>query len=155
MNLCFATDSTLGKLAKWLRLLGYDTIYEPDASSRWFYEHLEENRVLLTRTGKIQKKLAAHKMVFIRSDHLEDQLRQVINDIGIHPADIRLFSRCIHCNLPVVDVNKNDIYDRVPGYIWETHDKFHMCRQCGRIYWPGSHTQRSTEKIERLFESRS
>ena len=152
MNLCFAADRALGKLAKWLRLLGFDTICELDVSSRWFFEHLDETRILVTRTVKIQKMYAAHRMVFIRCDHLEDQLRQIINEVGISPADIRPFSRCIHCNLPVVDIRKNDVFNRVPGYVWETHDRFHTCGQCGRIYWPGSHTQRSSEKIERLFE---
>jgi uncharacterized protein with PIN domain len=153
MNHCFAVDRSLGKLARWLRLLGYDTTYESDVSTRWFWKHLEDNRVVITRTVKIQKTYTARKMVFIESDHLGNQLKQVINDIGIRPADIRPFSRCIDCNLPVVDINKEDVYNRVPGYVWQIHDKFRTCPGCQRVYWPGSHIRRSAEKIERLFES--
>ena len=151
MDLCFAADRTLGKLAKWLRILGYDTIYEPDVSSKWFIEHLEEGRILITRTEKIKKKFADRKLVFIKSNYLVEQLKQVVEDVGIGLADTRPFSRCIHCNLPVVDVNKDDVYNLVPGYIWEIHDEFHMCRQCKRIYWPGSHEERSMEIIRKLF----
>jgi len=153
MNICFAADRTLGKLAKWLRILGYDTIYESDVSGKWFFEHLGKDRILMTRSEKVQKKFATHKMVFITSNYPVEQLKQVIDEIGINLSDTLPFSRCIHCNLPIVDVNKDDVYGLVPNYIWETHDAFHKCRQCERIYWPGSHTARSTEIIKQLFKS--
>jgi uncharacterized protein with PIN domain len=153
MDYCFAVDKTMGKLAKWLRIMGYDTLYEADISSEWFFEHLEENRILLTRSAKIQKRCATHRMVFVTSNHLNEQLKQVIEDIGIGRADIQPFSRCLHCNLPIVEVNKNDIYNLVPSYIWDTHDDFHKCHRCQRIYWAGSHTKRTSEELDRLFNS--
>jgi uncharacterized protein with PIN domain len=151
MNICFAADRALGKLVKWLRILGYDTIYEKDVSSQRFCKHLEKNRIILTRTEKIRKAVTDHKLVFVKSNYLEAQLRQVIQEIGIKRKEIRPFSRCIHCNLSLVDINKNDVFNQVPSYIWEIHEEFHICRQCERIYWPGSHAQRSMEKIEQLF----
>ena len=153
MDYCFAVERTLGKLAKWLRILGYDTIYQADVSSSWFFEHLEEDRILITRALKIQKKFTAHNSVFIKSNYLNEQLKQVIENIGIRRTEIRLFSRCLHCNLPIINVDKNDVYNLVPNYVWEIHDDFHMCRQCQRIYWPGSHAKRANEKIERVFKS--
>jgi uncharacterized protein with PIN domain len=152
MDLCFAADRALGKLVKWLRILGYDTIYESDFSSQWFFEHLEEDRILITRTEKILKKFPDHKLVFIKSNDLEEQLKQIIKETGIRLKEIRPFSRCLHCNRLLVDIDKNDVYNQVPSYIWETHDKFHMCRQCERIYWPGSHAERSMQRVERLFK---
>ena len=124
-----------------------------DERSQSFFENLEDDRILLTRTGKIQKKFGTHRTVFITSNYLVEQLKQVIDEIGINLSDTLPFSRCIHCNLPIVDVNKDDVYGLVPSYIWQTHDAFHKCRQCERIYWPGSHAARSTEIIRQLFKS--
>ncbi len=152
MSLCFAADRTLGKLAKWLRILGYDTIFESDISNKGFYDHLEPERVLLTRTAKIRDRFATKIMVFIEADNVYEQLRQVIDVLAIARQDIRVFSMCLQCNSPIIEVNKQAIYGRVPDYIWQTHDEFSQCRQCERIYWAGSHVERSSAIIETLFE---
>lgn len=152
MQYCFAADRTLGKLAKWLRILGFDTIFESEVSGKWFYEHLEQERILLTRTGVVRKRIDTCRLVFIEANELSEQLVQVIDTLAISLDDIRLFSRCIDCNTPIIDTTKETVFGRVPDYIWETHENFRMCRQCHRIFWRGSHTQRSTEIIEKLFE---
>jgi len=152
MKYSFAADRTLGKLTKWLRILGFDTIFESDISQKAFYEHLEHERVLLTRTTKIRDRFAVKRLVFIEADNVYEQLRQVIDELAITHKDIRVFSICLHCNSPIVGVNKQIIYGRVPDYIWETHDEFSTCRLCERIYWSGSHMERSRAVIERLFK---
>lgn len=148
---CFAAEKTLGKLAKWLRLLGFDTLYQPELSTEKFIETLEKNRILLTRTRLVRKQFASRKLIFIESDHLEKQLSQVFRELGLKPAQIKPFSRCLQCNLPIVAVEKKSLWGRVPDYIFETHDHFHLCTECDRIYWPGSHTRRSLEKIRQLL----
>ncbi|UCD79391.1 MAG: Mut7-C RNAse domain-containing protein [Desulfobacterales bacterium] len=155
MNFSFATDRTLGKLAKWLRLMGFDTICETDVSSNWFYEHLDETRVLLTRTGKIRQRFAARRLIFIEANDLFEQLAQVVDDLAITFNEIRPFSRCIECNTPIVNIGKETVYGLVPDYVWETHDNFSLCRQCERIFWRGSHTERSMDRIKRLFDEDS
>jgi uncharacterized protein with PIN domain len=151
MTYYFAVDKSLGTLAKWLRILGYDTIYEPEVSSKEFYSRLGRHRILITRSKKIQKTWALHHHVFITSNLLVEQLKQVVGQIGIDRDDIQPFSICIHCNLPIGEVDKRDVYGLVPDYIWETHDAFKRCRQCKRIYWSGSHAERSMERINQLF----
>jgi uncharacterized protein with PIN domain len=151
MNVCFAVDKSLGTLAKWLRILGFDTIYEPEGSSRAFYARLEDHRILITRSKKVQKMWGSHHHVFITSNLLVEQIKQVVNQIGINRDDAQPFSICIYCNLPIGEVNKSDVYGLVPDYIWETHDEFNRCRQCKRIYWSGSHAERSMEMINQLF----
>ena len=151
MKYKFATDRTLGKLARWLRVLGYDTVFESDAARKGFYDRLEVDRILLTRIEKLLDQITIRKKVFITSNFVDDQLRQVIEEIGIHRDEIRPFSRCIECNLAITEIKKADIIGLVPDYIWETLEKFNHCRQCGRIFWAGSHVQRSLEKIEMLF----
>ena len=151
MRFRFAADRALGALAKWLRILGYDTVFESDVSSQSFFENLEDERILLTRTRKIQKQFSSYRTVFITSDNPADQLKQVVDEIGINQADIRPFSRCITCNLPIAAVGKEEVYGRIPDYIWQTRDTFNKCSRCGRIYWPGSHAERSRERIKQLF----
>jgi hypothetical protein len=152
MDYCFAADRTLGKLAKWLRILGFDTIFESNVSNKGFYDHLEPERVLLTRTAKIRDRFAAKRLLFIEADDVSAQLRQVIDELAIARKDIRVFSMCLPCNSLIIRVNKQAVYGRVPDYIWQTHDEFNRCRQCERIYWAGSHVERSREVVEDLFK---
>ena len=74
MNYCFAADRTLGKLLKWLRILGFDTIFESGISNKRFYESLEPERVLLTRTAANRDRFTDRRLVFIEADHVRDQL---------------------------------------------------------------------------------
>ncbi|MGD8754912.1 MAG: Mut7-C RNAse domain-containing protein [Desulfobacterales bacterium] len=152
MNPCFAADKTLGRLAKWLRLLGFDTLLESEPADEKFIDSLEKDRILLTRTQRIRKQSADRKLIFVESDHLRQQLNQVVRELGLKAEQTRPFSRCLQCNVPIVAVDKNILRGRVPDYIFETHDHFDQCPQCDRIFWPGSHTQRSLEKIRHLFD---
>ncbi len=147
----FAVENTLGKLAKWLRILGFDTFYKPDLSAEKLMD-IGTGRILLTRTARIRDRNTPPKLIFITSDNPFEQLREVIGTLGIAPKDARPFSRCVRCNTMIQKVDKDSIRKRVPDYIWETHDAFRYCSQCGRIYWPGSHTQRSRDIIKRLFK---
>jgi len=150
---CFAAEKTLGKLSKWLRLLGFDTLYEAELSGKEFVASLEKDRILLTRTRRIQKQFASRLLIFIESDHLEHQLSQIFRELGLKPEQTRPFSRCLQCNVPIEAVDKNSLWGRVPDYIFQTQDHFQKCPECDRIYWPGSHTRRSIEKIRQLLES--
>lgn len=154
MNPRFAAEKTLGKLAKWLRLLGFDTLYEPEITAGRFIEILENDRIVLTRTQRIKKQLASRKHIFIESDHLEKQLNQVVRELNLKLTDTRPFSRCLQCNVLIAAAEKDSVWGRVPDYIFEIHDHFQQCPGCGRIYWPGSHSQRSLEKIRTIFDSK-
>lgn len=146
----FAVENTLGKLAKWLRILGFDTFYKPDLSAEELMD-IGTERTLLTRTARIRGKNTS-RIIFVTSDNPLEQLREVIGTLGIAQKDVRPFSRCVRCNTMIQKVDKDSIRKMVPDYIWETHDAFRSCTQCGRIYWPGSHAQRSRDIIERLFK---
>jgi uncharacterized protein with PIN domain len=149
---CFAAERTLGKLTKWLRLLGFDTISEADVSGDRVFEKLQPGRILLTRTRRVRDKFSSHRMVFVEPNDPQAQLKQVVREVGIGAADIRPFSRCLRCNLEIVEVKKDSILGQVPDYIWGSHDRFRHCPNCKRIYWPGSHTKRSMERIGQLFK---
>jgi uncharacterized protein with PIN domain len=148
---CFAAEKTLGRLTKWLRLLGFDTRYEPELAGKKFIETLEKDRILLTRTRRIQSQFASRQLIFVESDHLAQQLNQIFRELNLKASQTRPFSRCLQCNAPIAVVEKASILGRVPDYIFETHDRFQKCPECDRIYWPGSHTRRSLEKIRQLL----
>jgi hypothetical protein len=148
---CFAAEKTLGRLTKWLRLLGFDTRYEPELAGKKFIDTLEKDRILLTRTRRIQNQFASHRLIFVESDHLAQQLNQIFRELNLKASQTRPFSRCLQCNAPIVVVEKASILGRVPDYIFEIHDRFQKCPECDRIYWPGSHTRRSLEKIRQLL----
>jgi len=152
MVLYFVADNTLGKLTKWLRMLGFDTTFGIDSSAELFYDRLEKDRIVLTRTRAIKKQISTRRLIFIRSNYLETQLKQVIVENGIRPLDTRPFSRCTYCNIPIIPVNLHDVCGLIPDYIYETHSEFYTCSQCHRIFWPGSHTKRALKRIAYLFE---
>ena len=147
----FAAEKTLGRLTKWLRLLGFDTRYESGLWDKEFLDTLEKDRILLTRTRRIQNQFESRKLIFVESDHLAQQLNQIFRELGLKASQTRPFSRCLQCNVPIIGVEKASIRGRVPDYIFEIHDRFQKCPECGRIFWPGSHTRRSLERIQQVL----
>jgi len=144
----FAAEKTLGKLAKWLRILGFDTIYDTDIKNP-----AESGRILLTRTKRIKDEYTTDKLIFIKSDKPFKQLKEVIKALGIVNEDLKTFTRCISCNTKTRTIDKNSIRSVVPDYVWESQDSFKACSKCKKIYWQGSHIKRSMEIIKKLFES--
>jgi uncharacterized protein len=146
----FAAEMTLGKLSKWLRILGFDTVYAANLAGEKLIDTARD-RILLTRTKRIRNMKIAKERIFITSNCPSEQRREVVLALGITKKDIRPFSRCIQCNASIRLVEKNTVRGKVPDYIWETRDTFHTCRHCRRIYWSGSHIRRSRDIIHRLF----
>ena len=152
MRPCFAAEKTLGRLAKWLRLLGFDTLYEPQVAAAEFIDNLGNDRILLTRTRLVRRQPTIGKLIFVHSDHWTEQLKQIILELGLKADQIRPFSRCLDCNIRIVSADKNSLWGRVPDYIFEIHDHFQTCPKCGKVYWSGSHTERSLEMMQELFK---
>ena len=154
MKIRFIAEPTLGKLAKWLRILGFDTIYTPDFTPSRLPQEIPPGRVLLTRTRQVQRNFKSGRFLFINSNDPVNQLREVIRALKISQTDVKPFSRCILCNRPIETVKKESVRNRVPDYVWESENAFRQCRFCNKIYWPGSHAARSQARINRLFEAR-
>jgi uncharacterized protein with PIN domain len=148
---CFTAEKTLGKLAKWLRILGFDTSCELDFPVHRAWEFSDSRRIFLTRTQNRRDQTSAPHLIFIKSDHLFEQLKEVIQKLALEQKDTRPFSRCLRCNATIETVDKDSVRNAVPDYIWETQTTFRRCRTCRKIYWPGSHTKRTMELIEGLF----
>jgi uncharacterized protein with PIN domain len=144
----FAVERTLGKLGKWLRLLGCDVVLETETPKGRFGAHATGGRILLSRTRRVATEQPS---VFIESNDPFEQLEEVARKIPLCARDLRPFSRCLICNAPIAAVEKETVAGMVPDYVWATQQHFSRCPTCRRVYWPGSHTQRSLERIQRLF----
>jgi len=125
MELCFAVEKTLGRLAKWLRILGFDTLYEPDLPAGYF-SGLEPSRLLLTRRTPCRQSRTVNPHLVIRTDHYWDQLAEVIQAVDMTAESIQPFSRCIRCNSAIISANKSDLQRKLPDYNLETHDVFRI-----------------------------
>lgn len=149
MQTRFAVDKTLGRLAKWLRILGFDTLYEGEGAPDAFGDL--KGRILLSRSRQAARRSDRGRFVLIAANDPFEQLGEVMAQLALSPGSVRPFSRCIRCNRTIRSVEKPSVFGKVPDYVWETHDRFRVCPQCRRIYWSGSHVSRSIERIGRLF----
>lgn len=136
-------ERMLGRLARWLRLLGHDApvLGRPPA-------RVPPGAALLTRRVCLAGRPG---VVFVRHDRLEDQLAQVASELGLAVDPARLFSRCLDCNLPVEAVPRDEAAGLAPDYTLATAEAFTRCPGCGRVFWPGSHGQRAWAKLEEML----
>jgi uncharacterized protein with PIN domain len=151
MPISFATERTLGRLGKWLRIMGFDTILETEYPRGTFTRQLGGDRIFLTRTRRALQTHAALKPVLVVANDPFEQLVAVIRQAPIRPEEVRALSRCLRCNETIVSVSKNAVQGVVPDYIWEVHASFSQCPRCRRVYWRGSHTYRSLEIVDNAF----
>lgn len=146
----FIADFMLGRLAKWLRIYGYDTEYFRGENRReLLLKSIKEQRTVLTRDHRLSIK-RAWKLILIKSDFLEEQLRQVINELGLITNTDNLFSRCTLCNTPIEQINKTEVMNKVPPYIYATQNEFSYCPQCKKIYWQGTHLRLLQEYLKKF-----
>ena len=148
----FAAEKTLGKLTKWLRILGFDTLYELEYPNRSLVDLADTERIILTRTQRIRDENPSCRLIYIKSNRPFEQLQQIIHALELEQTDMRPFSRCLNCNVLITPVDKASVRNSVPDYIWETQDSFQICNRCQKIYWPGSHLKRSQDFINKLFD---
>ena len=136
----FIVDFMLGRLAKWLRIFGYDTLY---ADKRFpenvILNSLKDNRVLVTRNTRLSRN-RAWKLILIKSDQFLEQVGQVTGELKLQLLESRFFTRCTYCNSELRAVEDlNSIKDKVPEYVFKTQTKFTACPECGKVYWAGTH----------------
>lgn len=133
----FSADEMLGSLARWLRIMGYDTRYFRNASDTDILEiSRSEGRILLTRDRELAER-GGKDTVLIESDDVTEQLRQISKIFSIHMNEEH--TRCSLCNAELTPVAPEEIRDSVPQGALDSNDQFFRCTGCGKIYWKGSH----------------
>jgi uncharacterized protein with PIN domain len=145
----------LGKLAKWLKILGFDTQFfsriEDDdllAIAR------EDNRILLTRdTGLIQR-AGNVQTLFLESEQWTDQVRQVLDNFDLR-KHVAPHTRCVACNVSLENLQKKNAKNLVSSFVFEKADSFALCPECGRVFWRGTHFKDMESKIHKILDEQS
>jgi uncharacterized protein with PIN domain len=135
----------LGRLARWLRLLGYDTLYAGKGSDHQVIACARaEGRVVLTRDRELARRRGA-RFLLIRSQDLAEQIAEVVSVYGAPGA-----RRCSQCNAPLVRATPAQARDHVPPYVFQTQTEFRYCPTCDKYYWPGTHWDGVRQILEQL-----
>lgn len=143
----------VGKLARWLRMLGYDTAYVQDIEDATLVQRVvQENRWLLTRDGYLAKrKVLRGRHTLLSSDFVSEQLKQLHQelqlDLVVGENSIR---RCPECNHILEPTTVGEIRDRIPNYVAQQHTEFAWCPSCERAYWPGTHWEKFLQQLEEI-----
>ena len=146
----FLADRMVGTLAKWLRLLGYDTVYMPEVSPTSVKrEARRQGRILLTRRTCFLNQRDMPPFVFIRADRFREQLKQVCTDLRLKVSS-SLLRRCSICNQELEAIDRERVQSRVPAYVWQTQSTFLHCRKCQRVYWNATHRERIIEELRHM-----
>jgi uncharacterized protein with PIN domain len=147
----FAADRMLGRLARMLRLLGYDTEYSPEMTTAQLQAMARrEDRKILTR-GQAAKRFPNLTHVFsVKSEHAPEQLREVVSQfkLDVHSG---LWTRCTLCNGVIERAEKTAVAGLVPAKVLEVYEEFYRCTRCSHIYWRGSHVARVTRNLAALL----
>jgi uncharacterized protein with PIN domain len=146
----FIVDMNVGRLAVWLRALGYDTLFiNPIDDDDLIEIARRENRVLLTKdTGILRRRVVTRgevKAVYVEGDGWREQLTWVMRDL--HLTGSPSFTRCLSCNAPLETRTREEARPHVPPFVHRTQTAFLSCPECGRYYWKGTHWQRMREEL--------
>jgi uncharacterized protein len=142
----FVADVMVGKLARWLRVLGVDVLYSNKYEDDEIIQLAEsENRVILTRDTRLASRRTSAKCLLIESGDYKEQVQQVVSSLSL--KGFKAFSRCLECNARLEQVDKEAIFDKVPPFVYLTQDRFARCPSCDRVYWHGTHTEEMLKTI--------
>ncbi|WP_457753273.1 DUF5615 family PIN-like protein [Thermococcus sp.] len=141
-------DMMLGRLARWLRLYGYDTVYGIKDDDEIIEIAKKEGRIILTRDEELAKR--AKNVILIKSNKFEEQIKQLMR-LGftfneLFPEN----ARCPKCNGLIKEISKEKIKDKVPPGVYEKYNEFYICTECGQIYWPGRQWEEMVKIDKRL-----
>jgi uncharacterized protein with PIN domain len=150
----FILDVHLGKLAKYLRMLGFDTLYQNDFEDQQIIDiSVNEKRIILTRDIGILKNSKVTHGYWIRSQHPGEQVTEVIQRFDL-ARSIKPLNRCIECNGKITSVDKNEVIGQLKPKTFRYFDEFYRCANCGKVYWEGSHFSKMLNKIDLFMEGK-
>ncbi|MBI4838484.1 MAG: Mut7-C RNAse domain-containing protein [Nitrospirae bacterium] len=162
----FIADSMLGRLARWLRLLGYDTLYYPRIEDTQLLKIArEEDRILLTKDTHLVRRRGLRKYAeynthaeadktqityfLLNENNPFEQLKTVISNLKL--KDFSLMSRCAVCNALIAGITKENVKDLVPEYVFQTSEDFKQCQGCKKLYWEGTHPEKFRKKLSEIL----
>jgi uncharacterized protein with PIN domain len=147
----FAADAMLGRLARWLRVLGYDTFYDIGVADPVLVRLAqEERRLLLTRDRHLLRELRPAWSLEVRQDDPLQQLRDIVTELRL-PAPSALFTRCLLCNAALQVLDAAEAQPLLPEGVRDLPGPVRRCPACARLYWGGSHVRRMRAALERVL----
>ncbi len=144
----FVCDVMLGKLAKYLRLLGFDAAYARTEASLEQYLSRDQDRLLVTRRKAI---VAPSRTIQIRSESAREQLYELRGLIKSAIGRATILTRCLECNVELTDADKTEIEPLVPEFVYHHYRRFKMCPSCKKVYWEGSHAKGMEDLIKEIL----
>jgi len=151
----FAADVMLGRLAKWLRIAGFDVLYSNKFSDNELISvSNREGRILLSRDTRLLVRKTVKYFIYLESENTQDQLKQVLETI----RQTRLTSfltRCLSCNEVLIEVPRESVHDRVPAFVYKTQSHFKSCPVCGKLFWAGTHRISVLHTLENLLKAKN
>lgn len=148
----FLADRTLGKLAKELRMLGYDTLYyRGDDIHQLIHMARQEGRVILTRNTKLALRRPKDPILTLTEDKPSRQLKEVIQKGGLSLSEDLFCTRCLLCNEQIETISRDQAEAKVPDFVFHQQKDFFRCPRCNRIYWQGSHLGNMQKRIKELM----
>lgn len=146
----FICDDNLGKLARYLRVGGYDTLFDPRIdNSRLIQVSLDDKRHILTRDRRLVERRLVRYYFLIGHDRWQEQLKAVMDHFGLAFSRARMFSRCLEDNALIEPVEKEAVRSLVFPYTYAHHADFRHCPQCRRVYWSGTHVDAMMSRLQR------
>ena len=134
----FILSAELGKLCKWLRILNYDTYYFKGRNSSLILKALQDDRIILTRKKDVFKGVTL-KIIVLNQEKLSEQIRELKSLLDLKLNIDNLFLRCTRCNAETVKVDKENVKEKVPLYVYQKQEEFYRCPLCKKIFWGGTH----------------
>lgn len=149
----FAVDGMLGRLAKYLRALGYDTLYAPFLGEKIFTRGDVEGRIVVTKRASPPEHFEG-RAVILAEGELERQLAELFGKLGVEAVRERVLTICLECNEPTLPVPPEEVEGIVPVRVRERVSEYRRCPRCEKVFWWGTHAERIMEKLERsgVFE---
>ena len=145
----FVVDAHLGRLARYLRMLGFDAIYGNDYGDPLLASlSATEERILLSRDQRLLERANVTRRYEVQATDPEERLQEVIDQFDLQPR-MRPFTRCMVCNTPLEQVAKEEVIDRIPPRTAKAFDEFYYCSNCDKVFWKGSHYDRMKRLIGR------
>lgn len=150
----FITDASLGRLAKWLRLLGYDTIvFTHEAGRGMLRLAVAEGRIVLTRRQDMTQRQFSGCLFLIKDVDIGNQLNTVIHEFSLVIDKQKMFGICLECNEKLCPAVREDVRDLVPLFVFENCTEYNQCPRCHNVYWAGTHQRNALEFMKKHIPS--
>jgi uncharacterized protein len=147
----YLTDASLAKLAKWLRLSGYDTaVFTGEAGRKMLRLAEAEKRIVLTRRQDMLERQYSGELYVVKSKDTASQLKEIITRYSLTILKQNMFRICVTCNEELFAVRKDEVRDSVPPYVFANYNEYNKCPHCLRIYWAGTHQRNALQFLEKI-----